>query len=138
MAVRTLPRDPPGEGGPRTKIKNHFKHIQVCGFHFQTVGGASDHKRGDVTKPYNFTGFGAIDVTKPYKFIGFGARQGGGTPDIPDLCDHVARYCCAEGGGGEPERALALSRAGAQLVPVPGRAAALADLLGSIPNPINS
>jgi hypothetical protein len=27
----------------------------------------------DVTKPYKFTGFGAMDVTKPYKFIGFGA-----------------------------------------------------------------
>ncbi len=29
MPVRTLPRDPPGEGGTKTKIKNHFKHIQV-------------------------------------------------------------------------------------------------------------
>ncbi len=29
----------------------------------------------DVTKPYKFTGFGAMDVTKPYKFIGFGARD---------------------------------------------------------------
>ncbi len=27
----------------------------------------------DVTKPYEFIGFGAMDVTKPYKFIGFGA-----------------------------------------------------------------
>ncbi len=27
----------------------------------------------DVTKPYEFIGFGAIDVTKPYEFIGFGA-----------------------------------------------------------------
>ena len=26
----------------------------------------------DVTKPYEFIGFGAIDVTKPYKFIGLG------------------------------------------------------------------
>ncbi len=25
----------------------------------------------DVTKPYEFTGFGAMDVTKPYEFIGF-------------------------------------------------------------------
>ncbi len=27
----------------------------------------------DVTKPYEFIGFGAMDVTKPYEFIGFGA-----------------------------------------------------------------
>ncbi len=26
----------------------------------------------DVTKPYEFIGFGAMDVTKPYEFIGFG------------------------------------------------------------------
>ena len=30
----------------------------------------------DVTKPYEFIGFGAMDVTKPYKFIGFGAMDG--------------------------------------------------------------
>ncbi len=30
----------------------------------------------DVTKPYEFTGFGAVDVTKPYKFIGFGVALG--------------------------------------------------------------
>ncbi len=29
----------------------------------------------DVTKPYKFTGFGAMDVTKPYEFIGFGAKD---------------------------------------------------------------
>ena len=29
----------------------------------------------DVTKPYNFIGFGAMDVTKPYDFIGFGAMD---------------------------------------------------------------
>jgi hypothetical protein len=29
MAVRTLPRDPPGEGGAKTKNKNNFKHSQV-------------------------------------------------------------------------------------------------------------
>ncbi len=27
----------------------------------------------DVTKPYEFIGFGAMGVTKPYEFIGFGA-----------------------------------------------------------------
>ncbi len=27
----------------------------------------------DVTKPYEFTGVGAMDVTKPYEFIGLGA-----------------------------------------------------------------
>ncbi len=29
----------------------------------------------DVTKPYDFMGFGAMDVTKPYDFIGFGAMD---------------------------------------------------------------
>ncbi len=27
----------------------------------------------EVTKPYEFTGFGATDATKPYEIIGFGA-----------------------------------------------------------------
>ncbi len=27
----------------------------------------------DVTRPYEFIGFGAVDVTRPYEFIGFGA-----------------------------------------------------------------
>jgi hypothetical protein len=29
----------------------------------------------EVTKPYEFIGFGAMEVTKPYKFIGFGAMD---------------------------------------------------------------
>ena len=29
----------------------------------------------DVTKPYEFIGFGAMEVTKPYEFIGFGATE---------------------------------------------------------------
>ena len=29
----------------------------------------------DVTKPYEFIGFGAMDITKPYEFIGFGAMD---------------------------------------------------------------
>ncbi len=29
----------------------------------------------DVTKPYEFFGFGAMDVTKPYEFIRFGATD---------------------------------------------------------------
>ncbi len=29
----------------------------------------------DVTKPYEFIGFGAMEVTKPYKFLGFGAME---------------------------------------------------------------
>ncbi len=29
----------------------------------------------DVTKPYEFIGFGAMDVTKPCEFIGFGAAD---------------------------------------------------------------
>ncbi len=28
MTVRTLPRDPPGEGGAKKKMKNHFKRSQ--------------------------------------------------------------------------------------------------------------
>ena len=31
----------------------------------------------DVTKPYEFIGFGAMDVAKPYEVIGFGAQTGG-------------------------------------------------------------
>ncbi len=31
----------------------------------------------DVTKPYEFIGFGAMEVTKPYEFIGFGAMEAG-------------------------------------------------------------
>ena len=30
----------------------------------------------DVTKPYEFIGFGAVDVTKPCGFIRFGAMDG--------------------------------------------------------------
>ncbi len=30
----------------------------------------------DVTKPYEFIGFGAMDVIKPCEFTGFGARLG--------------------------------------------------------------
>ncbi len=47
----------------------------------------------NVTKAYEFIGFGAMDVTKAYEFIGFGARdpavQGPGytrdqtTPEVP-------------------------------------------------------
>jgi hypothetical protein len=29
----------------------------------------------DATKPYEFTGFGAMDATKPYEFIGFWATD---------------------------------------------------------------
>ena len=29
----------------------------------------------DVTKPYEFIGFGAMDVTKPYELIGFAAME---------------------------------------------------------------
>ncbi len=29
----------------------------------------------EVTKPYKFTRFGAMDVTKPYEFIRFGAMD---------------------------------------------------------------
>ena len=31
----------------------------------------------NVTKPYEFIGFGAVDVTKPYEFIGFGDIHAG-------------------------------------------------------------
>ncbi len=29
----------------------------------------------EVTKPYEFIGFGAMEVTKPYEFIGFEAAS---------------------------------------------------------------
>ncbi len=38
----------------------------------------------DVTKPYEFTGSGAMDVTKPYEFIGFGAVR---APEGPRSLD---------------------------------------------------
>ena len=34
----------------------------------------------DVTKPYEFIGFGAMDVTKPYEFIGFETIASGSHP----------------------------------------------------------
>ncbi len=34
-----------------------------------------DSKLVEVTKPYEFIGFGAMDATKPYKFIGLGAMD---------------------------------------------------------------
>ncbi len=34
--------------------------------------GCCQKQAMDVTKPYDFLGFGAMDVTKPHKFIGFG------------------------------------------------------------------
>ena len=37
----------------------------------------------DVTKPYEFIGFGAMDVTKPYEFIGFGAM------DVTKPCEFI-------------------------------------------------
>ncbi len=32
-------------------------------------------KTSQVTKPYEFIGFGAMEVTKPYEFIWFGAME---------------------------------------------------------------
>ncbi len=29
----------------------------------------------DVTKPYEFIGFGAMDATEPHEFIGFGGAR---------------------------------------------------------------
>ncbi len=43
----------------------------------------------EVTKPYEFIGFGAMDVTKPYKFIGFGGRKRGGN------CIDMQQNCSA-------------------------------------------
>ncbi len=37
----------------------------------------------DVTKPCEFIGFGVMDVTKPYKFIGFGAMGQTNTKNFP-------------------------------------------------------
>ncbi len=34
----------------------------------------------DVTKPYEFIGFGAMNITKPFEFTGFGAMD---VPDTP-------------------------------------------------------
>ncbi len=44
----------------------------------------------DVTKPYEFTGFGAMDVTKPYEFIGLGQLQKSCPPGHSQLSGPVA------------------------------------------------
>ncbi len=46
----------------------------------------------EVTKPYKFIGFGAMEVTKPYKFIGFGSLWG--PPLGSCLPPDRPRYCC--------------------------------------------
>ncbi len=63
----------------------------------------------DVTKPYEFIGFGAMDVTKPYEFIGSAQSRGG--PDdsrVPRLvvgrarrakADRMGRHSAGEAGG---------------------------------------
>ncbi len=50
---------------------------------FRAAGGAQKPQiddfrptpKLDITKPYEFIGFGAIDITKTYEFIGFGAMD---------------------------------------------------------------
>ncbi len=49
----------PGGSGAPQGAKNNIKYRP---------------KALDVTKPYEFIGFGAMDVTKPYEFIGCGAK----------------------------------------------------------------
>ncbi len=41
----------------------------------QSTDECGPRGKEDVTKPYEFIGFGAMDVTKPYEFIGFGAMD---------------------------------------------------------------
>ncbi len=45
----------------------------------------------EVTKPYEFIGFGAMNVTKPYEFIGFGAMVGESGPEWHLSSEGVAR-----------------------------------------------
>ncbi len=55
----------PGSGRRPDVVMNVTKPYEFIGF------GAMD-----VAKPYEFMGFGAMDATKPYEFIGFGAMHG--------------------------------------------------------------
>ncbi len=57
MAVRTLPRDPPGGGGgPKTKIKNLCKHFQVIGELGKETASIYHYRRA--TEPWDdFPGF---------------------------------------------------------------------------------
>ncbi len=61
-----------------------------------------------VTKPYNFTRFGAMDVTKPYKSAGFGAMEVtqrfiGGDP--PQVWVFYVFVCPGPGGSGSSREA---------------------------------
>ncbi len=52
-------------------------------------------------KPYEITGFGAMDVTKPYEFIGFGAM------DVTKPCEWIGFVFgggdCSPGGVPPPD-----------------------------------
>ncbi len=69
LVFRFFDPGPGGPGGPREAPQSYP-------WAFPGPPGSSRSPRAmDVTKPYNFIGFGAMDVTKPYKFIGFGAMD---------------------------------------------------------------
>ncbi len=48
MTVRTLPRDPPGEGGGNNKNKNNFKHFQENAEGLVGLNQTSYGKAGEV------------------------------------------------------------------------------------------
>jgi hypothetical protein len=46
----------------------------------------------EVTKPYEFTRFGAMEVNKPYEFIGFGTDSFVGIVTWVDLLGNLSDY----------------------------------------------
>ncbi len=46
-----------------------------CAFRCRALPTTIAQARVDVTKPYEFIGFGAMDVTKPCELVGFGAMD---------------------------------------------------------------
>ncbi len=57
----------------------------------------------DVTKPYEFIGFGAMDVPKPYEFIGFGIGMAGDLGPGPGGSIPGPGRGAPEGSGGPPK-----------------------------------
>jgi hypothetical protein len=88
----------------------------------------------DVTKPYEFIGFGAMDVTKPYKFIGFGAMDVTKPYKfIGRLLDYINMIVPAVGIALEPgivSYRASFSRVSASILPCPAHIFAYPDKIG--------
>ncbi len=65
----------------------------------------------DVTKPYEFLGFGAMDATKPYEFIGFEGPSSRSDPTRPTGFGSEILVWTSVGRLGPHTRSQALRRA---------------------------